>query len=1066
MYSWLIRKNRGAVSIFLAIILLPTISFIGLFTDLARVELSKETAVTAAELLMNTVLTQYDAKLKDSYGLFASKNELDAATCEDYFKACLKSAGVSTDDAAQYVSNIMDVFVKQEGIADFLQITEKNFTFGPAPNGTMSNPGIMKSQVVDFMKYRAPINAAASFFEKLANSDEVKEIDNLGAETKMIEAREDFYEAEEALVKAAKSAYEAIETYEKKAMASKEALEQLEKDYKSLSRNGSDLENVYRDAHNKLVKNLYTTHNSEGTLKTFITKKYITTQYTVTTYTENSKAKADKVKERLTDMSNKINTYVNASNDLVNAWNNFTKYNSSTHYGIQYWLKLTNSIKSKYEAYVTAASNLCYSFARLENAVTYCEDDVMETEMVLTNKNVPELTSTTEKSTYQEIYDALEKKYNSLYSTISAGGISQKRSIDTTIGYLNTQNNKNAMKINTVNDIYSIRNQLNTYKTKLNETKKAADTAKTKVDALTEKVKAYNSAYNDWIKAASNSELNDCETATARASASNNYFSGDRELIENLDTSLMDAITEESVSQLSGRLANISTIMNTLSTAISKITYKGTPIVDIGTYASFYSASKLDASQISIVTNSLNQYAESSFDMDDGSGLGDISFVNDNSTDYLKNATTLNGKQYVSGYKISKLYHPEFKVTKEPLYTWMVEKFTNGDPVPPNSYVNDESSANSWDSTISGKKDSEGSATDTSGNTSASKNEIKDAVNLVSSGGGDDFNLTDQLSKVSDFVGGLFTDFSGTFGTALKGVRDDIFTIDYIMSMFTYDTFDSEGKFSQLTEQQQDTAISKRSDAEFASVSNKWNSSNDKKSLTMLDRNDKNNYSYLNEVEYILYGGTNTSNKAGTYGRIYLIRYAVNLAPVLKVWYNHGTVNLIAQAIQALIYIPAPLTKTLICLGITAAEAAMDLSTIKKGIPLVLIKRESDLVCSFASVFEGGSGNSAVASGKSRLMLQYSHYLYLLLFLKLQTHEESVYKRLADTVQANVRLQKGETVTDAGSFSMNNAVVYFNLSVDVQVEPFLSEILMFSEAGDALSAEGWRTYKISMTRGY
>lgn len=1050
MFMDVLQKNRGAVSIFLLIVLLPTMAFVGIFIDLARVELSKEVAVSSADLVMNTVLSQYDKMLKENYGLFASGQNVNPKDYEDYFKACLISAGVSTNDAAEYASNIMELFTGEEGIADFLQVSGEDFKIGPAENGTLKNPAILKTQIVEFMKYRSPINAVSELFSKITDDSVSNQMQNLSLESELIEKREAFFKAENALIQQGKKAYEAIKKYEESSMATESALTELSAAYKSLAKNNSSLEQVYRDAHNILIKDLYTTHDASGNLIHLMSSRYFAIPQPVTTYNENNKAKKDNVKNALNDFSSAITSYVNASSALNNAWNNIGAYNSSNHYDVQYWVSLTKTVESAYNSYIDAANNLQKKYLAAENAVNNCDDKVLENKMKISNSYAG--LNGNDESTYQEIWDSLSVKYLTSYlSEIASGGIGAKKAVDSSLNQVKSCESK--LRIDRVNEIYSIRNTLNNYKDKLDTTKAAADNAKTQVDAMKELIGTYKSAYDSWIDVTKRAKAAGIEEAEQ-----------DEELIKEVDkTKLMEKITPEAVDELSGRLGNISNVMSTFSNAIMQIKYNGTSIVNIGDYRSFRAASKADASKIVTNKTNLESYADTSFNMEDNSGLSSIEYDTSRVTELELYASTTSGQTYIRGYRISLACTPELTKTNEPLYVWLKDKFGKGNVYKDNNngYVEDnESSANEWNGKFNNKKGNEGEKADTSGNSSAKmENEIKNLPELPSGGVEDKFDLAKQLLQVSQFVSDLFHNFGQTFGKAMRNVRDHLFTIDYVMSMFTYDTFDEEGKFNLLSPEEKSNAISNSDNSKFADVANIWNNSPDKKTLTLNIRNSDNNYSYLNEVEYILYGSTNEENKNSTYGRIYIIRYALDLAPVFSNFFNDGTVEAIAEAIQALIYVPAPLTKTLICMGITAAEAAQDLKTLKKGIPLLLIKGKDDLYCSLEYVYKGGTSSGNTSKNDNRIRLQYSDYLCIFLFLKLTTDEDGIYLRIADTIQANMRMKNKD-------FTMSKAVVYYQMNVTMTVKPFLSQLLLFDNAGDKLSNKGWRTYKISMIRGY
>ena len=64
-------KNRGAISVFLALILLPMLIFSGIVVDVSRLYAAKTVVSGAGDLTMNAALSRYDKKLKDEYGLLA-----------------------------------------------------------------------------------------------------------------------------------------------------------------------------------------------------------------------------------------------------------------------------------------------------------------------------------------------------------------------------------------------------------------------------------------------------------------------------------------------------------------------------------------------------------------------------------------------------------------------------------------------------------------------------------------------------------------------------------------------------------------------------------------------------------------------------------------------------------------------------------------------------------------------------------------------------------------------------------------------------------------------------------
>lgn len=104
------QKKNGAVSVFLAIVLVPMMIIASIMIDYGRVQLGRAMASSAGDLALNTALTDYDNVLKDVYGLMATSQNNDELLekLEDYYTSSIVAQGVSKSDADDYVGQIMD----------------------------------------------------------------------------------------------------------------------------------------------------------------------------------------------------------------------------------------------------------------------------------------------------------------------------------------------------------------------------------------------------------------------------------------------------------------------------------------------------------------------------------------------------------------------------------------------------------------------------------------------------------------------------------------------------------------------------------------------------------------------------------------------------------------------------------------------------------------------------------------------------------------------------------------------------------------------------------------------
>ena len=165
-------KKKGAISVFLSVILMPMLIVAFLATDAARIYSAKVVISDAGELAMNAALAQYNAELKDEYGLIAMDKVPSSmqGELEKYFNASLNS-----DDSGGY-SHILD-------------LVEQDFAALDIEASKLYKTEVEKQQILEYMKYRAPVCMAEMVMEKL---DQIKE------NKKMLEAMEaeaDFAEA-------------------------------------------------------------------------------------------------------------------------------------------------------------------------------------------------------------------------------------------------------------------------------------------------------------------------------------------------------------------------------------------------------------------------------------------------------------------------------------------------------------------------------------------------------------------------------------------------------------------------------------------------------------------------------------------------------------------------------------------------------------------------------------------------------------------------------------------------------------------------------------------------------
>lgn len=217
-----LRKGiTGSVTVLLIIILIPCLLLSGIVVDTSRVNIVKAEVSSAGELAMNAALARYDTIVKDVYGLFAmSQNESPEelqARIRDYFEQSLVSYGVTdADSAGDYLNALLGDFNNLMGgtpSGDFktllgLEVLETSFTIVRPENSSLANPGIMRKQIVEYMKFRGPVNFGLSIF------DAVKSFSTIEEQSKVVEKQVTAQESLQDVTKDCKKAIEAIREYD------------------------------------------------------------------------------------------------------------------------------------------------------------------------------------------------------------------------------------------------------------------------------------------------------------------------------------------------------------------------------------------------------------------------------------------------------------------------------------------------------------------------------------------------------------------------------------------------------------------------------------------------------------------------------------------------------------------------------------------------------------------------------------------------------------------------------------------------------------------------------------
>ncbi|GHG46093.1 hypothetical protein GCM10011331_05930 [Flavimobilis marinus] len=137
------------MTVVLAMVLVPIMVVTGLFVDGSRGVLARSVVRSAQQVAMNDVLANHDEMLRKTFGLLAviDSENLDVA-------------------AQQVLASSTSV----EGGGDILRLEFSSAEFGDVEvvaNANLAEPDVLTNQIVEYMKYRAPVEFMSSLAESI-----------------------------------------------------------------------------------------------------------------------------------------------------------------------------------------------------------------------------------------------------------------------------------------------------------------------------------------------------------------------------------------------------------------------------------------------------------------------------------------------------------------------------------------------------------------------------------------------------------------------------------------------------------------------------------------------------------------------------------------------------------------------------------------------------------------------------------------------------------------------------------------------------------------------------------
>jgi len=1067
------KRERGAISIFLVIILVPCIALSSICVDLSRVQLSKAVAVSSADLALNTLLTNYDGDLNDWYGMIGSCQDIQSyyETAAGYFDRAMSSKGLSDNEILLLSDVAANAFGGEKKIHDLLQVsTVEKASIEEVKDANLSNPTLIKDQIVEFMKYRAPIELTLGIIETLKKDSSVGDTLNAEENEPLVEKKEDFYEAEGELLTAAYNSYKAIRKYVDKVNQI-----QLTND-KLLEYSGkiNDQRAAYEAIHTIAVSNLLNTEKLTGTYSRKTTNIANYTNIRTRDVREVSSSEEEdeetgdvtyyitdnKLSNLVTKAENAITNFDNAKTAYVNNVSSImsTLPGSGDVNSIQWWVRIQKAV------YVTSGD----LHGKLSSAADQMMEHIRKLSAALECEPDPDRPPASQ--TYTDCNNALNSirtRYTKYLSGSASESDSYVKAANTfaRVSNDNIQNVKSNLVKVTVNGSSvtvdsAIQNAGNSLTAIYTELVSVRDLLNTAIDGdgkdvpslstLEDLAEKYNTEREAYESAAENS-------TTDMGKDERNYIEEQK-----AEKKISDGINKAGVTELKTRLTNIRSQINTVINAIESVKYGNKMVKDIKDFSTFRTEAlrQVKKDQISLYNSSIQSYAASTFkNLYKPSGT----------------AVTLKNTAGNSHNPMLNLPPKDPNLTATPeLLVYFANQF---------KAVNDEK--------LQEKQQDQKDA----------KNKKDEAAKAAKDkgryhGGGESIASSYSSGAEVSFLDGAFSslveviEILGDLSKITK-IRDDLYVTSYIMEMFSDATFEEEGLYDLIENKTElslpDSTEKRHTPKEYDDVlgdektPGTWRSDSVEdpynKTLTNKLINQNNNKAYGAEVEYILKGQKdNNENVKKVYQDIYAIRYPLNLVSgFINFWQKNNptsiAINTVANAIAGATcgIIPAPVTKVLIIPILTVFETSKDMDRLEAGFPVELYKKVSeDWWIALPEVGLTEESLDTLLDAKFEKTnpdkgIFYSDYLTIFTYLGLKgSNKQQMYYRVAEVIESNMaKITKG-------SYKMSNVRMYFSLKATLRVKPMMVALPYYFDEYDNLmmTTTDWCTYKVSVVRGY
>ena len=156
------RDCKGAVTVFVTLLLIPAVLISGTAVDVARIYTARSAVQNANQLAANSTLASYNALLKDLYGVYGFMKNDDslAGMISEYINIAVFGHG-SPSGAGTFKS-----FYGSGGVT-----AESSFE----PTQTLNEIPVLRRQILEYMKFRGPVYLVEQLLNKLVGLENLKD---------------------------------------------------------------------------------------------------------------------------------------------------------------------------------------------------------------------------------------------------------------------------------------------------------------------------------------------------------------------------------------------------------------------------------------------------------------------------------------------------------------------------------------------------------------------------------------------------------------------------------------------------------------------------------------------------------------------------------------------------------------------------------------------------------------------------------------------------------------------------------------------------------------------------